>query len=206
MSASLTGYRLGLAVCGRCSQVARLRPSVAVDARCPRCDARLSMRKPRSLTRALAFLLAGYILYLPANLLPVIQTTTFRGSETDTITSGVAKLIASGSWLLGALVFFASVVVPLLKLATLTLLIGSVYWRSQQAPLQRTRLFRFVEFVGRWSMLDIYVITLLVGLVQIQSLATIEPRAGAAAFAAVVISTMFSALSFDPRLIWDPID
>jgi paraquat-inducible protein A len=163
------------------------------------------MRKPRSLTRTLAFLLAGYILYVPANLLPVMQTTTIRGSESDTIMSGVLKLIDTGSWPLAAIVFFASIIVPLLKLATLTMLIGSVHWRSRQSPLQRTRLYRFVEFVGRWSMLDIYVLTLLVGLVQIQSLATIEPRAGAAAFAAVVVSTMFSVLNFDPRLIWDPV-
>ena len=112
-------------------------------------------------------------------------------------------LINSGSWPLGALVFFASIVVPLLKLGALTLLILSVMRKSKWAPRQRTQLYRLVEFIGRWSMLDIYVVTLLVGLVQIQSLATIKPGMGAVAFGAVVVLTMLSALSFDPRLIWD---
>jgi paraquat-inducible protein A len=205
MSGLVTGEALGLAVCLRCHQAARLLPANVAGAHCPRCRAALASRKPDSLKRTLAFLIAGYILYIPANVLPIMKTTTFLGSESDTIISGVVVLVNTGSWPLGALVFFASILVPLVKLASLTLLVGSVYWRSKWAPLQRMRLYRFVEFIGRWSMLDVYVVTLLVGLVQIQSLATIEPQAGAVAFAAVVVSTMLSALSFDPRLIWDPV-
>ena len=173
---------------------------------CSTCGARIELRKRDSLSYSLAYLVAAYLLYIPANLLPVMQTSTIIESQSDTIMSGVIVLIDSGSWPLGALVFFASIVVPLLKLLSLTLLIITAQRRSQWAPLQRTRLYRLVEFVGRWSMLDVYVVALLVGLVQIQSLATIRPGAGAAAFAGVVVLTMLSAKSFDPRLIWDSIE
>ncbi|MBV8114346.1 MAG: paraquat-inducible protein A [Silvibacterium sp.] len=200
-----TGQSLGLVACTRCRLPSRWVAGEQM-ARCPTCGAKIAFRKPGSLSHALAYLIAAYLLYLPANLLPVMQTATIMGAESDTIMSGVLVLIKSGSWPLGVLVFFASIVVPLLKLISLTLLIISAQRRSRWAPLQRTRLYRLVEFIGRWSMLDVYVVALLVGLVQIQSLATIRPGAGVAAFAGVVVLTMLSAMSFDPRLIWDPIE
>ena len=119
--------------------------------------------------------------------------------------SGVLYLWHSGSWDLALVVFIASIMVPLLKLIAMTLLLVSVQRRSVWQPLQRTRLYRIVEFVGRWSMLDIYVVTILAALVQIGSLATIKAGPAALAFGAVVVLTMFSALQFDPRLIWDPL-
>jgi paraquat-inducible protein A len=119
--------------------------------------------------------------------------------------SGVVFLWQSGSWPLAAVVFFASVMVPLLKIIALVYLAASAQRRSRRQPLQRTRLYRLVEFVGRWSMLDIYVITILVALVQFQGLATIQAGPAAVAFGAVVVLTMFAAMSFDPRLIWDPL-
>ncbi len=206
-----TGFDLGLALCERCRLVVRWPQSAggrnqapgAAQVSCPRCDATLWLRKPASLSRATAFLVAAYICYIPANVLPVIVTTTVLGTESDTILSGAIELIETGSWPLGAVVFIASICVPLLKLVSLTLLIASVARGSGWGRLQQTRLYRLIELVGRWSMLDVYVVTLLVGLVQFRSLATVTPGIGALAFGAVVVFTMLAVLSFDPRLIWD---
>jgi len=172
---------------------------------CPRCGHPLHWRKPNSLSRTWALIIAAYILYIPANLLPIMQTRTLLGSQDDTIMSGVIFLWTSGSWPLAALVFFASIMVPLMKLIALTLLVISVQIDSRWQPLQRTRLYRLVEFVGRWSMLDIYVVTILVALVQLQALAAITPGPAAVAFGAVVVLTMAASITFDPRTIWDPI-
>jgi paraquat-inducible protein A len=199
---ALTGNALGLVLCGRCRLVARLARDRA-NGHCPRCGAIVMARKPDSLTRTTALLLAAAILYIPANLLPVMTTTTLLSSESDTIMSGVLVLIQEGSWPLGVLVFVASIVVPLLKLLALTVLVVAAARGTARSPLQATRLFRLVEYIGRWSMLDVYAVTLLVGLVQIQSLATIVPGGGLVAFGAVVVLTMLSAQSFDPRLLWD---
>jgi paraquat-inducible protein A len=200
---AVTGRAMGLALCERCRLVARFPPPPA-QARCPRCGASMEMRKSASLSRAAAFLIAASIAYIPANLLPILSVSTVTGSESNTIMSGVVVLLRSGSWPLGVIVFVASIVVPLLKLVSMSLLIFTVRRGSHWTPLQATRLYRLIDLVGRWSMLDVYVVTLLVGLVQIQSLAVIEPGAGVFAFGAVVVFTMLSVLSFDPRLIWDP--
>ena len=148
-------------------------------------------------------MLAAALLYIPANVLPVMISGSLFGDQADTILSGVVFLWRDGSWLLAALVFFASIVVPLAKLTTLTFLLISVQRRWSWRPLVRAGLYRSIEFVGRWSMLDIYVVTLLVGLVQVQSLAAIHAGPGAVAFGAVVVLTMLASQSFDPRLIWD---
>jgi paraquat-inducible protein A len=170
---------------------------------CPRCGATLHTRRPNSVARTWALLISAYILYLPANLLPIMDTRSLRGAQTDTILSGIVFLWSSGSWPLAVLVFVASITVPLLKLLALTLLVVSVQRRWIWKPKQRTRLYRLIEFVGRWSMLDIFVVTILVALVQLDSLATIKAGPAAAAFGAVVVLTMSAARTFDPRLIWD---
>jgi len=170
---------------------------------CPRCFAELHFRKPDSVARSWALLIAAYIMYIPANLLPMMETSSLFGSQDDTILSGVVYLWHSGSWDLAVIVFIASIMVPLMKLIAITLLLISVQRRSVWQPLQRTKLYRIVEFVGRWSMLDIYVVTILAALVQIGSLATIKAGPAALAFGAVVVLTMLSAMQFDPRLIWD---
>jgi paraquat-inducible protein A len=170
---------------------------------CPRCSAALHFRKPDSVARSWAFLIAAYILYIPANVLPMMQTSSLFGSQDDTIMSGVIYLWQSGSWDLALVVFIASIMVPLLKLIAMTVLLISVQRRSTWQPVQRTKLYRIVELVGRWSMLDIYVVSILAALVQIGNLATINAGPAALAFGAVVVLTMFSAMSFDPRLIWD---
>jgi paraquat-inducible protein A len=160
-------------------------------------------RRPHSLATTAALTIGAALLYVPANLLPVMHMTTFFGEEDDTIMSGVLSLMQEGSWPLALLVFVASIVVPLLKLLAMTWLLLSVVRRSRVHVAQRSRLFRFVEFIGRWSMLDVYAISLLAALVQIRSLATIRVGTGALAFGAVVVLTMLAAQSFDERLLWD---
>ncbi len=186
-------------VCGLVS------PNTQAHKRCPRCNARLHHRHPDSIARTWAFLIAAAILYIPANLLPVMYTHSMFGKEDDTIISGVLYFWESGSPALATIIFVASIVVPLLKLAALSLLAWTSQRRSRWRPMQRTLLYRLVEFVGRWSMLDIFVITLTVALVRFQTMATITAGRGALAFCAVVILTMIASMQFDPRLIWDPI-
>ena len=206
---ALTARAAGLMSCHVCGQLARV-PAAGPTAtqgmlRCPRCNAPMRLRKPASLSATWALVLASIILFVPANLLPVMTTTSLLGTQQDTIMSGVIFLWQSGSWPLAAVVFFASVMVPLLKIIALVHLTLSAQRRSMLNPLARTRLYRMVEFVGRWSMLDIYVITMLVALVDFRGLATIDAGPGPIAFGAVVVLTMFAAMSFDPRLIWDPL-
>ena len=204
MSAPVTAAAHGLFSCRACSQVSRaVQNAQAVS--CPRCGARLRFRKPQSISRTWAFLIAAYILYLPANMLPIMESNSLFDAQQDTILSGVIFLWHSGSRPTALLVFFASILVPLFKLIALTILVISVQRRSIWRPRARTKLYRVVEFFGRWSMLDIYVVAILAALVQIQSLAVVHAGRGAIAFGAVVILTMFAAFNFDPRLIWDPL-
>jgi paraquat-inducible protein A len=156
--------------------------------------------------RTWALLIAAAILYIPANLLPVMYSRTLFGTEDDTILSGVALFWNSGSEALAIVIFIASIVVPMAKLGALAILAATAQRRSRWRPQQRTRLYRMVEFVGRWSMLDVFVVTLTVALVRFQSLAVITAGPGALAFGAVVVLTMLASMQFDPRLIWDPID
>jgi paraquat-inducible protein A len=198
----LSAASLGLFACHTCGLLSRP-PSAAEEALCPRCGSHLHLRKPHSIGRTWALLIAACILFIPANLLPIMETGSLFGSQKDTIMSGVVYLWVTGSWPLAALVFFASIVVPLMKLIALTYLVVSVQFRSSVLQLERTRLYRLLEFIGRWSMLDVYVVTLLAALVQLQTLATITPGPGAVAFGAVVVLTMLASMAFDPRLIWD---
>lgn len=163
----------------------------------------MHLRKPDSIARTWAFILAAAIMYIPANLLPIMITETLFGTQADTIMSGVAYLWHSGSWPLALIVFVASVVVPLLKLMILTLLVLSVQLPLWKDALPRARLYRLVEFIGKWSMLDIFVVAVMVALVQLKVLATITVGPATLPFAAVVVLTMLAADSFDPRLIWD---
>lgn len=172
-------------------------------ATCPRCGSTLHARKVDSLTRTWALLLTAGILYVPANVYPVMTVISFGSGEPDTILSGVKALIEAGMWPLAALVFIASITVPLMKLVGLTFLLISVQRRSSWRRRDRTRLYRIIEGVGRWSMIDIFMISILVALVKLGAIATIEPGVGATSFAAVVVTTMLAAMTFDPRLIWD---
>ena len=199
---SLQAATIGKTVCHTCGRLG----SPIAEPVCRRCGTALHLRKPDSLQRSWALLIAAYALYLPANLLPIMETRSLFGVQQDTIMSGVVYLWSSGSWVLAMVVFIASVAVPLLKMLSLTALLVGVQRRSHRQPLQRTRLYRFLELIGRWSMLDVYVVTILVALVQIQSLASILPGSGVLAFAAVVVLSMLATMAFDPRLIWDAAD
>lgn len=191
----------GLALCEVCGRLGR----PAEQRRCTRCRSRLHVRKPASIERAWALLIAAYVLYIPANLLPIMETRSLFGAQRDTILSGVVYLWDSGSWALALIVFVASIVVPMLKMLLLTLLIVSVQFRLDSPALPLTRVYRLLELIGRWSMLDVYVVAILVALVQAQSLATILPGPGVLAFGAVVVLSMLATMAFDPRLIWDKV-
>ncbi len=205
-----TAVDAGLLSCPACELVSRPPPGAAdvfatATARCPRCGARVHPRKPDSIARTWAFLIAACVLYIPANALPIMDTSSLFDAQQDTILSGVVYLWTTGSWVTALIVFIASIVTPLLKLVTLSALVISVQKKSTWRPHMRARLYRVVSLVGRWSMLDIFVVAVLVALVQIQSIAVITAGPGAFAFGAVVVLTMFAAFSFDPRLIWDPV-
>jgi paraquat-inducible protein A len=199
----VTAARLGLATCRSCGLLVRA-PSVggAPASTCPRCGTAVTPRKPNSLGRTTAYLIAAAVLFVPANTLPVMTTRSMAKLQPDTILSGVVVLWKDGSWPLALLVFVASIVVPGLKILALTLLVVTTARRSRWRPAERTRLYRLLELVGRWSMLDVFVMALLAALVH-SPIAGVQINPGAVAFAAVVVLTMFASASFDPRLIWD---
>ncbi|MBC3953461.1 MULTISPECIES: paraquat-inducible protein A [Pseudomonas] len=170
---------------------------------CPRCDSAVHRRKPNSIARTWAYLIAALIFYIPANVLPVMYTSLLGNSSQNTIMSGVIEFFESGSWDIAILIFVASVVVPCVKFLVLGLLLITCQRRSQWAMRERARLYRFIELIGYWSMLDVLVVALVASLVQFRELSTIEPRIGILFFGLVVVMTMFAAMSFDPRLIWD---
>lgn len=192
----------GLWRCRGCG-AACLAPVDAQRVRCARCNAVVRERKPDSVSRTWAWLLAATALYVPANLLPVTDTTSIAGTQVDTIFSGIVYLWDEGSWVLAIIVFIASIVVPVAKLLVLSALLVSVQLGSARHTMLRTQAYRMLEAIGRWSMLDIFVVTLLAALVQVESLAELRPGPGAMAFGAVVVLTMLATRSFDPRLIWD---
>ncbi len=170
---------------------------------CQRCHAKLHYRKENSIQRTWALIFAATILIIPANVYPVMTVIRFGQGEPNTIFSGIVHLIEGGMWGLGLIVFIASIVIPVLKLITLSYLLITVQNKSSNRVRDRTVLYRVTEVVGAWSMVDIYLVGLLSALVSMDSLATIRPGIGATFFAGVVIITMFAAQSFDPRLIWD---
>ena len=198
---AITAASSGLLACHACALVHR--PSPGHPVACRRCGASLHARKPHSVGRTWAFLIAAWVLFVPANVLPVMVSGSLFGAQSDTIMSGVVFLWVTGSWPLALIIFIASIVVPGTKLLALTFLLVSVQRGSPWAPLQRARLYRGIELVGRWSMVDIYVAAVLAALVQFGGLMSIRPGPGAVAFGAVVVLTMFAAECFDPRLIWD---
>lgn len=195
-----TARALGLLGCECCGLVSA---APGGDARCPRCHFALHSRKPDSLQRCAAYVIAAAVLYIPANALPIMSTASFvYGREQHTILGGIVELWKSGSWELALIVFIASIAVPILKIGALALLVVTARRRSRWRQLERASLYRLLETVGHWSMLDVFVVVLLVGMVRFGALANVEPSAGLLAFGAVVVLTMLASSSFDPRLIW----
>ncbi|MGN7610648.1 paraquat-inducible protein A [Magnetococcales bacterium HHB-1] len=189
--------------CETCGLTCRRLPKTDQKQHCPRCHTTIHTRKPNALSRTWALITAALILYIPANLFPIMTLTYFGRTESSTIVSGVQSLFKAGMWPIALIVLFASVIVPLLKLIVLSFLLISIHKKTLWRLQDRTRLFRITEAVGRWSMIDIFMITILAALVKFQMLSTIEPEIGASFFAAVVILTIFAAHTFDPRLLWD---
>jgi paraquat-inducible protein A len=197
----------GLISCHSCGMLTG-RPMSAGKPRmsCPRCGAHLHVRKTNSISRTWSLVIAAIIFYVPANLLPVTQTTYLGSTHSDTIMSGVIYFMQTGSWGIALIIFTASIVVPIAKLIILSGLLLSVQWRSRWRPRERSRLYRIIEVIGRWSMLDVFVVTVLVALVRLGYLTTIEAGVGVVYFAAVVVITMVAAMTFDPRLMWDVLE
>ena len=200
-AAVLQGPRTGALGCETCGLVCL--PAVDAGPRCPRCASRLHPRKPDSIARTWALLIAALVLYIPANVYPVLTVVQLGAGAPSTILGGVEELFSSGLYPLAALVFFASIVVPMLKMAGLATMLVATRARWTGRLRDRTSLYRVVKAIGRWSMIDVFMISILVALVQFGAVVTIAPGVGSVAFAAVVILTMFAADAFDPRLMWD---
>ena len=203
MNRDLTTARdAGLISCHSCHLLCE-RGKGSWDRLCPRCGASLHDRKPNSIARTWALVLAAFIFYIPANVLPITVVISLGKAQSDTIMSGVIYFLHTGMWPIALVIFLASVFIPLLKLLVLIFLLISVQRESSWRQQDRTRLYRIVEVIGRWSMVDIFVVTILVALVHLGGLATIHAGPGAIFFGAVVVITIIAAMGFDPRLIWD---
>jgi len=197
-----TGMREGFVSCDACGLLSR--PAGAEEpGECPRCGEELEFRRRDAIQRTWALVAAAAICYLPANILPVMRTTTLTSEAPDTIISGVVYLYMSGSWYLALILLIASVMIPLAKLAALVFLLVTVQRGSDRNNRERARLYRVLEIIGRWSMVDVFVATFVVALIQLRPLMSVAPEPGVLFFSAVVILTIFAAESFDPRLIWD---
>jgi paraquat-inducible protein A len=192
----------GILVCAECHELNK-QDSDTDEQVCTRCGALVHARRPNSLVRTWALLITAAILYIPANMLPIMTINSLGKGAPSTIMSGVVDLVHYGMFPIAAVVFIASILVPTFKLVGIGLLLFSIQRRQPLSARQRIWMYRFIEFIGRWSMLDIFVIAILVAVVNFGRLASIEANLGAIAFASVVILTMLAAVSFDPRLIWD---
>ncbi|MCX5540472.1 PqiA/YebS family transporter subunit [Paraburkholderia sp. CNPSo 3076] len=202
---AITAKRAGLVGCHACGLV-QTRVERQIHQHCSRCQHVLHERRPESLTRTVSLLLSAGFAYVPANLLPIMHASSLGRQEDDTILRGVAYFWSSGDWPLAIVIFVASVLVPMLKLVVLTLLTVAARRSSRWRARERASLYRIVERIGRWSMLDVFVVALTVTLVHFGSFAVITAGPAALAFAAVVILTMLASHQFDPRLIWDNAD
>lgn len=195
----------GIIGCQHCHTVTKLPDDIAENqcVRCPVCHAKLESRIAHSWGKTFALVLAATFMFIPANILPIMNVTYLGTGTPDTIIAGVMKLLEAGMWPLALIVFVASFVVPIMKIVVLFGLLITVKMKSHWRPVGRTRLFQITEFVGRWSMVDIFVLAILVALVQFGNLASVDAGLGALSFATVVILTMLAAHTFDQRLIWD---
>lgn len=192
----------GILICAECHELNKAEPDND-NLTCTRCGAQVHPRRPDSMKRTWALLVTAAILYIPANILPIMTASSLGQGDPSTIMSGVIQLMQHGMYPIAIVVFVASILVPTFKLIGLGLLLFSVQRRQPLSAQQRIIMYRFIEFIGRWSMLDIFVIAILVAVVNFGRIASVEANLGAVAFASVVILTMLAAVTFDPRLIWD---
>lgn len=196
-----TAASLDMAACHVCCKLAP-----AAEHSCPRCGAAMHLRKSNSLQRTMALLITASILYIPANLYPIMITEQLGVPSSSTILGGVVLLIKLGSIPVAAVIFIASVMVPSGKLAAMFYLVWSVKHRPHDGHRQRTKMYAAAEFVGKWSMIDVFVVAILVALIQLEGLLVILPDIAAYSFGGVVLITMLAAESFDPRLMWDQME
>jgi paraquat-inducible protein A len=191
----------GLAGCHTCGKV-----SPVTLGRCPRCGSHLHLRKPNSIHRTVAFMAAAAALYIPSHILPVMTMVELGTVERHTIIGGMMYFWESGAYPIAIVIFTASILIPFLKIGALAWLCAAATGHTHRKPERLGKLFWFTELLGRWSMIDIFVVGIMVSLVQVGNYMTVTPGPGALAFAGVVILTMFSAMSFEPRLLWDQLD
>jgi len=196
-----TAAQLGLARCHICGALDEVK-----NEHCYRCDAKLHLRKPNSIARSWALLIAAILLYIPANTLPMMTVTSLGQDDPSTILAGVLQLINLGMWPIALVIFVASIFIPVLKLVALAWLLISVQNNSTSRLKERVRIYGIVDWVGRWSMVDVYVVAVLAALVQLGDLIQITANAGITMFGAVVILSVLAAEAFDPRLIWDIVE
>jgi len=190
-------------VCHVCQKPNKYTKQNPPPLKCSRCAAKIEPRKPESFQRTWAFLIAALIFYIPANIYPIMTFSSFGNTRQDTIISGVNAFIESGMWPLAFIVFTASIFVPLAKILGLILILCSVKFNWKFFHRERTKLYFIVEFIGKWSMLDVFLISLMTSVVKLGNIAAVNPGPGITYFAIVVLFTLFAAMTFDPRLIWD---
>ncbi len=188
----------GLACCRTCHLLSSVSEKI-----CPRCHDRLYLRLPNSIQRTLALIITSILFYIPANIYPIMTTTLLNENTPSTILSGVILFIEHGSYFIAFVIFTASVLIPLAKMFVILWLCYTTLQDSRLSKVELTRMYRVTEFIGKWSMIDIFVVSILVALVHVTGIMMVEPGLAAQAFAIVVILTMLAAHQFDVRLIWD---
>lgn len=201
---SITALSQGLVACEHCSQLNYVHTDDVVA--CGRCGSAVQRRGRPRLGQVWALLFSALILYIPANLLPVMMVVSLGKESSNTLIGGVVHFVQTGAWMLALVVFVASILIPILKILVLSGLLLSVQFRWCTRLRDKTRLYRLVEFIGKWSMIDIFVIALLVALVQFGEFASIQAGAGSLSFAAVVLLTLWAIARFDMRWLWDVCD
>lgn len=201
MSHPPRGGPLGLAGCHACGKV-----SPESLGRCPRCGTHLHIRKPNSIQRTVALLIAATVLYIPAMILPIMTVLEFGGTANKTIIVGMMEFWQSGAYPIAIVIFTASILIPLLKIVALVWLCAAATGKVDPSPKILGKVYWLTELLGRWSMVDIFVVAILVAMVQLGAYMRVLPGPGAVAFGGVVILTMFAAMNFDPRLLWDQLE
>ena len=191
----------GMAVCHTCEKVSHV-----AEGKCPRCGSRLVLRRRDSIQWTLSLMLAAMVLYIPSHVLPVLTTMELGVVEHNTIIGGMMTFWQSGAYPIAIVIFTASILIPLLKLVALTWLCAAAVGWLHPSPVALSRVYWFTEWMGRWSMVDVFVVGILVAVGQLGNYMSVSPGPGALAFAGVVVLTMFAAMSFDPRLLWDRLD
>ena len=196
---SVSAIEVGLQRCPSCGRVQRIDDERA----CQRCGETITPRRHMSLQRTWSFLIVGIIAFIPAQVMPVLKTTSFMGNHEDTILSGVSTLISTGSYVVAIIIFFASICIPMIKFIIIALLATCQYFAWEMSDHTQHRMHTLTELIGRWSMIDVFVVAVLAALIQLGAIITITPGAGINAFALSVVFTMLAASSLDSRLLWD---